>query len=154
MKMDDLKKQLVGKQWSDIKIPEIKFDTTPMINTAALGQMNETIHQLYEAERIKRDKKEAYEQDVLRTLKNIEANTKGLDNVVSLLMNLKDQQDEVLDLLKEILAISTSPNLEAAESKYRQIMNKVNAGIEDFNTMQTLMGFANTIYQMYKGTLG
>jgi hypothetical protein len=98
-----------------------------------------------------REKNEAREQreiESVELLRSINENTKGLDSVVELLKNMNSQQEEVLELLKEVLAISTSETKEVAEGKYRTVMKKITTSVEDINTMQTLLGFAKTIYIM------
>lgn len=98
-----------------------------------------------------REKNEAREQreiESVELLRSINENTKGLDSVVDLLKNMNSQQEEVLELLKEVLAISASETKEVAEGKYRTVMKKITTSVEDINTMQTLLGFAKTIYIM------
>lgn len=98
-----------------------------------------------------REKNEAREQreiESVELLRSINENTKGLDSVVELLKNMNGQQEEVLELLKEVLAISASETKEVAEGKYRTVMKKITTSVEDINTMQTLLGFAKTIYIM------
>jgi hypothetical protein len=119
-----------------------------------MKEMERLVDEMNQERTEKEAKEEAYKEEHLRLLKNIEQNTKGLDNIVSLLANITKQQDEVLEILKECLAISASAGKQEAESKYRHVMNKVNTVVEDFGTMQTLQGFANTVYQLFINTLG
>lgn len=66
-----------------------------------------------------------YQNESLELLRSINENTKGLDVVVELLKTNNKQQEEVLSLITEILAISTGGREEVVESKYRSVMNKI-----------------------------
>src|SRR5690625_5112327 len=67
------------------------------------------------AEKTKRD------EEMLQTLKNIEANAVGLKEITILLNSNLEKQDEVLELLKDSLSISASKSKEEAESRWRKI---------------------------------
>lgn len=87
-----------------------------------------------------------YQNESLELLRSINENTKGLDVVVELLKTNNKQQEEVLGLITEILAISIGDTEEVVESTYRSVMNKITSTVEDVETIQTLLGFAKTIY--------
>lgn len=134
----------------NFKLPEIDLTHT-RLNLAAIDEMVEEMNRDREE---KEAKEEAYKTEQLRLLRDIAENTKGLDTVVSLLAHLSNQQDEVLNLLKECLAIGTATSKQEAESKYRQVMGKITTVVEDVSTIQTLCGFANTVYTMSTNLLG
>ncbi|MDM8100926.1 hypothetical protein [Oceanobacillus oncorhynchi] len=94
-----------------------------------------------------------YNQEVLQTLKNIESNTAGLNEVVHLLSTNVDKQDEILNLLKEALSISASKNKKEAESRWRKVMNRANQLTTDVENIQKIQGFANTIWQLYQNSI-
>jgi ABC-type bacteriocin/lantibiotic exporter with double-glycine peptidase domain len=95
------------------------------------------------------EEKEAYKRAVLQTLKNIESNTVGLKEVIPLLSKSMDNQEELLNYLKEGLSISASQTKEEAESKWRSLMNKATKLNSDVETIQKLQGFANTILSLF-----
>ncbi|MFJ8268518.1 hypothetical protein [Peribacillus asahii] len=109
---------------------------------------NPDLERMLGGAREKAEAKEQREIESVALLRSINENTKGLDSVVDLLKNMSAQQEEVLELLKEVLAISASETEEVAEGKYRSVMKKITSTVEDVNTMQTLLGFAKTIYTM------
>lgn len=110
----------------------------------------ERIHREF-IESMEVDNSEEYEyrQEFLQTLKNIETNTAGLQDITLLLSKSLGNQEEILAYLTEALAISTSTTTEEAESKWRQLMNKASNLTADVETIQKLNGFANTIYKLF-----
>jgi predicted metalloendopeptidase len=153
VKMGDLLKN-GGFKISDLNMKMPKLEHPSIESMVNLDAINRAMDETYRAEAEKEAKEEAYKEEHLRILKNIEENTKGLDNIVALLTSMTKQQEEVLELLKESLAISTSTDTQEAESKYRQVMGRITTVVEDVGTMQTLYGFANTIYKLYTNTVG
>lgn len=96
-----------------------------------------------------REKKEQYDREVLETLKSIESNTVGLNEIVPLIAINVEKQDELLDFLREVLSISASKSQEEAETKWRKLLNRANSLTKDVETIQKLIGFANVVFQMY-----
>ncbi|PFR27875.1 hypothetical protein COK19_09465 [Bacillus cereus] len=94
--------------------------------------------------------KEEYKQSVLKTLQNIEQNTGNLYQIVQLLHKQTDKQDTIIELLTEVLAISTSSTKEEAEGKYRSVMKKITTVTDDVETIQKLTGFAQMVFQMFQ----
>ncbi|MBM7598459.1 rubrerythrin [Virgibacillus halotolerans] len=115
-------------------------------------QMSEGMEEVHEAMEETQREKEKYKQEMLQTLKNIESNTAGLNEVVPLLASNLDKQDEILEVLKEALSISASKNQEEAKSKWRKVMEKTSQLTTDIESIQKIQGFANTIWQMYQNT--
>lgn len=95
-------------------------------------------------------KKEEYNQDVLNTLKNIEKNTGDISQLVSMLHTNSEKQVEILEIMKDIMAIGTSNTEEAAEGKYREVMNKITTTFEDAETMEKLLGYSKVVYHSVK----
>lgn len=95
------------------------------------------------------EREEKYKDEMLQTLKNIEANTTGLNEIVSLLSGSVEKQDEILEFLKDSLAIGASENREEAESKLRKMMNKATTLSTDIETIQKLSSFATTVFNMF-----
>lgn len=94
--------------------------------------------------------KEEYKQSVLKTLQSIEQNTGNLYQIVQLLNTQADKQDTIIELLTEVLAISTSATKEEAEGKYRTVMKKITTVTDDVETIQKLTGFAQMVFQMFQ----
>ncbi|MES9666457.1 hypothetical protein [Bacillus nitratireducens] len=94
--------------------------------------------------------KEEYKQSVLKTLQSIEQNTGNLYQIVQLLNTQADKQDTIIELLTEVLAISTSATKEEAEGKYRTVMKKIITVTDDVETIQKLTGFAQMVFQMFQ----
>jgi hypothetical protein len=112
-------------------------------------ELEQQVKEMNELKEIELRKKEAYDQEVLQTLKNIESNTVGLNEVIPLLSKSLGNQEEILNYLKEALSISASKTKEEAEGKWRTVMNKATQITTDVETIQKLHGFANTILKLF-----
>jgi predicted nuclease with TOPRIM domain len=99
-------------------------------------------------------KKAEYDHDILQTLKNIESNTTGLNEIVPLLSKNLEIQEEILNYLQEALSISTSRTEEEAVSKWRSLMSKATQITDDVETIQKLHGFANSILAIFQNLPG
>lgn len=108
----------------------------------ALSEAKRNMQGRYIAEEKRKD-------DVLQTLKNIEANTIGLNDIIPLISDNIEKQDEVLEFLKEALAISASETREEAESKWRKLLNKATQLTTDVETIQKLTSFTSTVLNVY-----
>lgn len=133
-------------KFNDIKLEPLR---TPNFQNI-IRQQEESMRKLDESFRKRKEEETNYKNEVLETLKKIESNTVGLKEVVPLLASSIENQEEILDFLKEALSISTASSREEAESKWRQLMNKATAITKDVETIQKLQGFANVILQMFK----
>ncbi|MGQ7056861.1 hypothetical protein, partial [Bacillus cereus group sp. BceL245] len=111
---------------------------------------NEMLNEMITLQKEKEDRTEQYNQSVLRTLEKIEQNTGNLYQIVQLLNTQTDKQDTIIELLTEVLAISTSVTKEEAEGKYRSVMKKITTVTEDVETIQKLSGFAQMVFQMFQ----
>lgn len=135
-------------KFKDLQLPKIE-----PLNSGIVRSLNEDLEQqlkeMNEQKEFERRKKEAYDQEVLQTLKNIESNTVGLNEVIPLLSKSLDNQEDVLNYLKEALSISASKTKEEAEGKWRTVMNKAAQITTDVETIQKLHGFANTILKLF-----
>lgn len=126
--------------YSDLLGPLVK--PSDMISAELLDAVNEDI-----------EREEKYKADVLQTLRNIEANTIGLNEIIPLLSGSIEKQDEILEFLKDSLAISASETTEEAEGKLRKILTKAGTLSTDIENIQKLTGFASTIYKMFVKTI-
>lgn len=79
-------------------------------------------------------------------LKNIEENTSYLKDVVTMLNNTNEKQDEILSLLQDILSLSSEKDKKKADSKVRNIMDKINSTVNDAETMMKLSKLLMAIY--------
>jgi DNA repair exonuclease SbcCD ATPase subunit len=142
------------KKLQNIQLP--KIEPLPILQPVDSGvyermqaQIDQQVKELNESQEAMRRKKEAYDQEVLQTLKNIENNTIGLNEVIPLLSKSVGNQEEILNYLKDSLSISASETKEEAESKWRAVMKQATLVTSDVETIQKLHGFANTILKMF-----
>ncbi|MGF9853147.1 hypothetical protein ABHN09_16525 [Bacillus paramobilis] len=120
------------------------------LKTVGKSITNEMLNEIVTLQKEKEHQTEQYNQSVLQTLEKIEQNTGNLYQIVQLLNTQTDKQDTIIELLTEVLAISTSATKEEAEGKYRTVMKKITTVTEDVETIQKLTGFAQMIFQMFQ----
>lgn len=94
------------------------------------------------------EKSQEYQQQSLETLKSINQNTANLYTLVDLISKSNEQQDEVIEIVSEILAIAKAKEKEEAESLLKKVMTKINGSVETADSMIKLVGWATTIYNM------
>lgn len=128
----------------------IRMDKIIVPNMGDLNRrLNESMRVMHDFNALEKDEKRRYEQETLQTLRNIESNTTGLNEITTLLSSNLGKQDELLELLKESLSISASNSREEAEGKWRKLMKKTNELTDDVDTIQKVQGFANTVYHLF-----
>lgn len=133
---------LENNPFKGLKLPEVKFDLPDL--SAVNKSLNSAVYQIEK----ENQRKEDYKNELLQSVKNIEANTYGLNEIVPLLASNIDNQEKILEVLKEALSIGTSTTEEEAKTMYRKFMNTANQTVEDVETMEKVLGFGKTIYNM------
>lgn len=89
-----------------------------------------------------------YQQQSLEMLKSINQNTANLYTLVDLISNSNDQQDEIIEIVSEILAIAKAKDKKEAESFLKRAMSKINDTVESTESIIKLVGWATAIYQI------
>jgi len=139
---------------SNIKIQDINpmKDAQTHINQQVknLEQLHEQMADLREKEK---EEKTKYDQDVLETLKSIEKNTGDINQIISILHYSNGKQDEILEVMKEILAIGKATNEEEADTLYRNAMDKAQKFNGDVETITVFLGYAKIAWTAVKGYL-
>jgi hypothetical protein len=128
--MDKLKNvDLYQPTFPQVKIPEIKI---PEIEPIPIREHME--------------KTEQYQVESLRILESINQNTANLYTIIELINKSNEQQDEIITLLTDILAISKAQTKEEASNWYRKAMDKINQTIKDGETLAKVVSFATSVY--------
>ncbi|WP_091013714.1 MULTISPECIES: hypothetical protein [Paenibacillus] len=113
------------EDFRDMKINMPKFDSAAndlfsrMNNVNALS--NRAVEEMSEMNRKKSEREEQYKHDVLALLQGIEKNTGGIADLVKLVHSSNEKQDQVIELLSEIMSISTAKTKEEAETKFKML---------------------------------
>ena len=94
------------------------------------------------------EKSQEYQQQSLEMLKSINQNTANLYTLVDLISKSNEQQDEVIEIVSEILAIAKAKEKKEAESLLKKAMTKINDSVETADSIVKLVGWATTIYNM------
>lgn len=125
--------QQIDMTKSVVRTPEIQkinFDNSPIVNH--------------------REEEKMYWEESLNLLKNIEVNTANLGTLVDLINNSNEKQDEIIQIITELLEIAKETNKNEAESKYRQVMNRIGQIADDADALVKLYGFGQLIGTILK----
>jgi hypothetical protein len=98
-------------------------------------------------------KRATYKEEVLRSLHAIEENTANLYLLVDLINHSNDQQDELIELITEILAIAKAKNKTEVKNLYEKTIGKIAEIVKDGEALAKLLPFATTVYNIAKTTL-
>lgn len=97
--------------------------------------------------------KEAYDQELLSSIKNIEQNTASLKEIVNILQVNADNQDKIFEVLVDAISIGKAGSIEEANSIYSKVMTKIANITDDIETITKLNGIASSIYITFKAYL-
>jgi hypothetical protein len=122
-------------------IEPIKVDTSELD-----ASLEEIARKREDEERVQSE----FRDSVVNALKGIEKNTSVLTEMTLLLQKSNDKQDEMFALMIEILEIMKSSSKEEADSKFTTVMKKITTISDNANTIQSLIGMANTVYNAYQ----
>ena len=102
--------------------------------------------ELLEGVRKKQEEDQRYREDVLKALRQIELNTANLSEIVSLLHSSNENQNQIFDIVVEMLSIAKEKDQQAAQSKYRKVMEKIGQVATNAENLTKLYGLGTTIY--------
>lgn len=138
------------------ELKNMKFDMSkvkgPELNDLLLGanrqasQIQRLVDEANEVFAMKAREEEQYKEAVLNALQGIEENTGGITEIVKLIHVSNEKQDQVIELLSEIMSISTAKTKEEAQSKFTKALGKINNLGTTVESIQTLVGLLNTVY--------
>lgn len=131
-----------NNNFKGFKLPEIEVPNVAPVIESMNSKIQDHLSQIAE----QHFKEENYKNEVLQTLKNIEANTVGLTEIIPLLSSNTSNQEKLLEVLTEALSIGTATTEAEARTKYRTFMDSASQTVEDVETMEKLLGFGKTIY--------
>ncbi|MDU0332092.1 hypothetical protein RW092_18100 [Paenibacillus sp. 3LSP] len=141
MNLDDLKNKI---KLGEIKMPQLNtVQSDILINTQELQRQVDIMNR---DTRLKEEQEEQYKQAVLNALQGIEKNTGGIAEIVKLVHLSNEKQDQVIELLTEIMSISAAKTKEEAQNKFSKALNKINNLGATVESIQTLIGLLNTVY--------
>ena len=126
------------------------FDTSYSYNLASQIQddMEQQRNDALESVQKAYEDKEAYQNEMLRTLHAIESNTANLYTLVELISKSNEQQDELIEIIAEILSIAKAKSKKESEVTFTKVMSKITQTVKDAETIVKLTGYATAVYQM------
>lgn len=94
--------------------------------------------------------KAKYDAEAMKTWKNIEDNTASLSSVVTLLQQNTRYQKEILESVNEINKIAIANTPDEADSKYSEVMKKLERLEGNIDNLNSLRKYAQTIWMLAK----
>ena len=125
---------------------------TGQYNTSKQHEANIEIIEQNKAEEKQRELE--FRNSVVNALQGIEKNTALLTEMTILLQRSNDKQDEMFQLMVEILEIMKSKNQEEADNKVTTVTQKITAFTNNANTVLSLCGMVNTVYNAFQASQG
>lgn len=86
------------------------------------------------------------EERMIELLESIDKNTSILNDIFKILEENTQDQKAILDILNDFNSLATISEPSKAQGLYRKIMNKINTGLSDINTMTTLYSYGMIVY--------
>ncbi|MGG1880143.1 hypothetical protein ABDI30_21580 [Paenibacillus cisolokensis] len=142
MNLDDLKNTKINL--GEVRGPKFDDLLSGVANQASeIQRQMDSIDRVY---KVKAEQEEQYKVAVLNALQGIEKNTGGIAELVKLVHLSNEKQDQVIELLSEIMSISAAKTKKEAESMFTKALNKINNLGTTVESVQTLIGLLNTVY--------
>jgi len=141
---------------SDFKIPDFKIDTSFAYDMASQitrdidRQQRDALESVQRAHR----EKEAYQNEMLRTLHAIESNTASLNTIVELIGSNNEQQDEIIAIITEILSIAKAKDKNEAKSLYENTIGRMASAVNDGESLAKLVPIATAVYNAVTSAFG
>ncbi len=111
-----------------------------------LRTQERNLQRAVEEKEARENKKVALSEEQNELLRDINTSLKGIDDIVLLLSRSVNQQEETLNLLKDVFAIGASPDEKTAHSRYQKVKSKIKETVEDYETANVLIGLAKSVY--------
>lgn len=108
--------------------------------------LNRAMDEISELNGKKSESEEQYKHDVLSLLQGIEKNTGGIADLVRFVHSSNEKQDQVIELLSEMMIIIAAKTKEEAETKFQKALGKIQSLGTTVESVQTLIGLLNTVY--------
>ena len=141
---------------------EIRMDRFPNIDVSKLmessrnlhltavntnNQLNDSYNQIKEFNRAKLQREEEVHVATLQ----IAENTKGINDLISLVRQGNEINQQTFELLQEMQTIMTAQSPEEADTIFRRVMGKATQTVEDYETIQTMMSYGKTLIETIFG---
>ena len=108
------------------------------------AQLNEIYSQMQERNRIKFQREEESHEALLQ----IAENTKGIKDLVSLVREGNEINKQTFELIQKLQTIMTAETPEEGETIIREVLDTANQANEDFETIQTLIGYGKMLFKL------
>lgn len=128
-----------------IKLPQTADLAMPNFGES-VSEMRRLMDEATRLNRLKQEKEENYKSAVLNALHSIEKNTGGIAELVQLVNTSNEKQDQIIKLLSEIFSVSTAKTKEEAQNKFNKALGKIQSLGTTVESVQTLVGLLNTVY--------
>jgi GTP1/Obg family GTP-binding protein len=126
------------------------YDMASQISSDLNRQQREAMELVQRAHR----DKEAYQNEMLRSLHAIESNTATLHTIVDLIGKSNEQQDELISIITEILSIAKAKDKIEAKSLYEKTVGRMASVIKDGEALAKLMPVVTAVYNAVTSAFG
>jgi bifunctional N-acetylglucosamine-1-phosphate-uridyltransferase/glucosamine-1-phosphate-acetyltransferase GlmU-like protein len=93
------------------------------------------------------EEKEAYQNEIIRSLHAIEQNTANLHTLLDLISKSNEQQEELIQIVAEILGILTAKSQKEAQSSYSKVMGRITQTVKEAEALTKMTTFALSVWQ-------
>ncbi|MFB0841802.1 hypothetical protein [Paenibacillus oleatilyticus] len=125
------------------RMNQLKVDS---VSEISIKKFRNPTHELIDVVRENHSLDEKYHIEMINILQKIEENTASIRAIVELLQNNSDRQEQILELLKEVISLGTVKSKEEADSVFQKTLTKIQGLGGTVESVQTLIGFLNTVY--------
>ncbi|MEK4130186.1 hypothetical protein NYE67_10920 [Solibacillus sp. FSL W8-0474] len=140
------KLNITEEAFANLDIPKF-VESRNNLNTALKNtntQINEIYTQLIETNRAKHQR----EVESHEALIQIAENTKGIKELVSLVRDGNEINKQTFELIQKLQTIMTAETPEEGETIIREVLDTANQANEDFETIQTLIGYGKMLFKL------
>ncbi|WP_458106278.1 hypothetical protein [Bacillus sp. PK5-004] len=137
------KLNITDEALAKLNIPRI-VESNQNLNAAirnTTAHLNEIYNQVQETNRAKFQREEESHEALLQ----IAENTKGIEQIISLVRKNNEINEQTFQLLQEVFTVITAETPEQADGILRSAMDKANQANESWGTIQTVIGYGKML---------
>lgn len=140
------KLNLTDEAFSKLDIPKF-VESNKNLNAAIKNtnaHLNEIYNQVQETNRAKFQR----EAESHEALLQIAENTSGIKELVSLVREGNEINHKTFELIQQLQTIMTAQTPQEGETILREVINTASQANEDFETIQTLIGYGKMLFKL------
>lgn len=140
------KLNLSDEAFAKLDIP--KFVESSQNLSRAVQNMNASLQESYDKMTKFNADKQQREIESHEALLQIADNTKGIQELVSLVREGNEINHQTFELIQQLLTIMTAQTPDEGETIIREVINTAAQTNEDLDTIQTLIGYGKMLFKL------